>query len=54
MNLDPRAVADAMFFDKKVKSGRLNFVLPDRIGHVVMRDDVSQDRVLEALTSLKD
>src|SRR3954468_1072421 len=35
MRLDVGAVVDAMAYDKKAKSGRLRFVLPDRIGHVV-------------------
>jgi 3-dehydroquinate synthase len=50
--LDPRAVADAMAFDKKVRGGRIRFILPDRIGHVVIRDDVSPEAALAALQSL--
>jgi len=53
LRLDPAAVFDAMFFDKKVKSGRLRFILPTRIGQVVIRDDVSQDLVREAITSIR-
>ncbi len=53
MKLDPAAVCDAMYFDKKVKSGRLRFVLPDRIGHVVIRDDVPADIVKRAVDSLR-
>lgn len=30
----------AMRLDKKVADGRVHFVLPDRMGHVVIRDDV--------------
>jgi 3-dehydroquinate synthase len=52
MKLDPRVVADAMIFDKKVRSGRIRFILPDRIGHVVIRDDVSAEAAIKALTSL--
>ena len=52
MALDPAAVCDAMYFDKKAKSGRLRFVLPDRIGHVVIRDDVPTDKVRQAVESL--
>jgi 3-dehydroquinate synthase len=52
MKLDPRKVADAMIFDKKVRSGRIRFILPDRIGHVVIRDDVSAEAAIKALTSL--
>jgi len=53
MRLDPRAVADTMNFDKKVRSGRIRFILPDRIGHVVIRDDVSAEAVLAAIKSLE-
>jgi len=42
-----------MHFDKKVKSGRVRFILPDRIGHVVIRDDVPESLVREAVESLR-
>ena len=29
-----------MAYDKKVAGRKIRFVLPDRIGHVVIRDDV--------------
>ena len=53
MTLDVGDVFRAMYFDKKVKSGKLRFVLPDRIGHVVIRDDVPDDVVRGALESLR-
>ncbi len=52
MDLDLNAVADAMFFDKKVSGGRLRFVLPDRLGNVIIRDDLSQTVVKQALESV--
>jgi 3-dehydroquinate synthase len=52
LSLDAGAVVDAMAFDKKVQAGRLRFVLPDRIGHVVVRDDVPLDLVRRAVDSL--
>jgi 3-dehydroquinate synthase len=52
MSLSVDDVYRAMFFDKKVKSGRLRFVLPDRIGHVVVRGDVPEQVVRDALRSL--
>jgi 3-dehydroquinate synthase len=52
LRLDVDEVVDAMAFDKKVKSGRLRFVLPDRIGHVVIRDDVSPEAVRQAVQSI--
>ena len=42
-----------MAFDKKVKGGQIRFVLPDRIGHVVIRDDVPPELVREAVESLR-
>ena len=52
MNLDPQQVVSAMSFDKKVKAGKLRFILPDRIGHVILRDDLSDATVLAAVRSL--
>ena len=46
-------VMKTMYFDKKVRSGKIRFVLPDRIGHVVIRDDVPDDLVRWALETLK-
>jgi 3-dehydroquinate synthase len=53
LTLETRAVVDAMIFDKKVKGGKVRFVLPDRIGHVVVRDDVPEEIVVRAVESLK-
>ena len=50
--MDVAQVYDTMHADKKVKAGRLRFVLPDRIGHVVVRDDVPADVVKAALKGL--
>ena len=38
--LDPAAVLDCLQGDKKVRDGKVRFVLPTAIGAVVMRDDV--------------
>jgi 3-dehydroquinate synthase len=38
-----------MYHDKKSASGRLRFVLPDRIGHVELVDNIRDDDVLSAL-----
>jgi 3-dehydroquinate synthase len=46
-------VVDGMAFDKKVRAGKVRFVLPDRIGHVVIRDDVPAEIVREAVESLR-
>jgi 3-dehydroquinate synthase len=51
-NLDPTAVVAAMSFDKKVKSSRIRFILPERIGHVVIRDDIPLPNVLKAVKKI--
>jgi len=38
-----------MSFDKKVKSSKIRFIVPDRIGHVIIRDDVAPQLVLDAV-----
>ena len=48
-----RLGAPVLFSDKKIAAGKLRFVLPDRIGHVVIRDDIPLDRVREAVESLR-
>ena len=48
-NLDPTALLDAMRRDKKTLAGRLRFVLPTRIGHVELVDDVPSDLARAAL-----
>ena len=53
LKLDTDAVVDAMAFDKKVQSGSIRFILPDRIGHVVIRDDIPRELVRDAVQSLK-
>jgi 3-dehydroquinate synthase len=53
MKLDVGAVVAAMIYDKKVKSGKIRFVLPNRIGQVVIRDDVPPAVVRNAVESLR-
>jgi 3-dehydroquinate synthase len=50
--VDPEAVVAAMAFDKKVSGTAVRFVLPDRIGHAVVRDDVPAERVRRAVRSI--
>jgi len=52
LNLPLDSLMHAMLFDKKVKSGKVRFVLPDRIGHVVIRNDIPENLVRRALESL--
>jgi len=53
MSLDVDQIISTMSFDKKMRGGRLRFVLPDRIGHVIVRDDVPPDIVRRSLESLQ-
>jgi 3-dehydroquinate synthase len=53
LKLATKDVVEAMIFDKKVRAGKVRFVLPDRIGHVVIRDDVPVEKVTAAVESLK-
>jgi 3-dehydroquinate synthase len=53
LTLPTADVVDAMIFDKKVRGGKVRFVLPDRIGHVVIRDDMPPDAVARAVDSLR-
>ncbi len=53
LTLDPETVYAAMAFDKKVKSSRIRFILPDQIGHVVVRNDVPPEMVLRAIQRLR-
>ena len=46
-------VVGAMIYDKKVKAGKVRFILPTRIGAVTIRDDVPEQVVREAVESLR-
>jgi 3-dehydroquinate synthase len=48
-DLDPAAVLECLQGDKKVRDGRVRFVLPTGIGAVELHDDVSGEQVLAAL-----
>jgi 3-dehydroquinate synthase len=52
MTLDPESVYQAMFFDKKVKAGKLRLVLPQGIGQATVRDDVPPELIRAAIKSL--
>jgi len=49
-DLTPEAVCDAMYLDKKTLAGKLRLILPTRIGEVVIRNDVDNPHVLEAIS----
>ncbi len=48
-NADADALLAAMAHDKKVAEGRLRFVLPTRLGHVELVDDVPVEQVRAAI-----
>ena len=48
--IQPDLLLDAMYLDKKAKGGRLNLVLPTRIGEVNIRDDINDSDVLHAIS----
>ena len=52
LNLEPEACVDAMSRDKKVKDGKIRFILPTKIGAVTIRDDVERNAVVEVVKSV--
>jgi len=52
LKLPTHEIVNRMLFDKKIRAGKVRFVLPDRIGHVVIRDDVPPHVVQGAIESL--
>ncbi len=49
-NLTPKAICDAMYYDKKALDGKLRLILPTRIGEVVIREDVTDLEIIEAIS----
>ena len=49
---DPQAVLACLQADKKVRDGRVRFVLPSGLGSVQIRDDVAESAILSALEIL--
>ena len=50
--LDREAALRTLQGDKKVRHGRLRFVLPTRIGNVIISDEISNEDVSRCLASL--
>lgn len=48
--ISPNALCEAMYLDKKAIGGKLRLILPTQIGEVVIRDDVAEQKVLEAIS----
>jgi 3-dehydroquinate synthase len=53
ITLPTDALVDAMMFDKKVKAGKIRFVLLEQLGKATIRDDVPADVVRAAIGSLQ-
>jgi 3-dehydroquinate synthase len=49
-SLDPEAALRTLQSDKKVRDGKVRFVLPTAIGHVVIRDDLPADLIRRVLS----
>jgi len=47
--LDPEEIYSLMQLDKKVKKGRINYVVPVRIGEVRITSDIDENIIKEAL-----
>jgi 3-dehydroquinate synthase len=50
---DDAALNAAMKLDKKVRDARIRFVLPTRVGEVVLRDDVPFETVSAAWATIR-
>jgi 3-dehydroquinate synthase len=48
-SIPPEALIETMFLDKKTRGGKLRLILPTRIGEVVIRDDIENERIVEAI-----
>lgn len=46
---NPHELWQAMQHDKKVEHGRLRFILPDRLGHVELVADITQQQAIDAM-----
>lgn len=51
-NLDNEAVIDTLKTDKKVKAGKVRFILPTKIGEVTITEQVPSELIREALAEL--
>ncbi|KPV51156.1 3-dehydroquinate synthase, partial [Kouleothrix aurantiaca] len=47
--MDPEDLLERTLRDKKVRAGRVRWILPTSIGHAVVRDDVSESLVHDVL-----
>ena len=52
VKLSVDSIIQILSLDKKVRAGKVRFVLPERIGRVVVRNDVPEDIVREVVSGL--
>jgi 3-dehydroquinate synthase len=52
--LDLDQIIDVLGLDKKVKAGKVRFILPTKIGSVIITDDVSSTTIKKSLLSMVD
>ena len=48
--LSPKTICDSMYHDKKTLQGKLRLILPTRIGEVVIREDVTDTEIINAIS----
>lgn len=49
-DLSPEEICNTMSLDKKAVGGKLHLILPTRIGEVVIREDVADTQIIEAIS----
>jgi 3-dehydroquinate synthase len=52
MHLQVESIFHHMTYDKKVATGKIRLILPERIGSVIVRDDVPVELMHDAVRSL--
>jgi 3-dehydroquinate synthase len=51
--LNVQDMINAMEVDKKVKAGKLRFIIPESIGTVKIEDDVDREMIKEVINSIR-
>ena len=51
---DIEKVLEIMYMDKKVQSGVLKFILPEKIGEVIILNNISREEIIDALDFIKE
>ena len=51
---DNKQIINRLYSDKKVKDGKIRFILPTAIGSVVISEDVTESLIIESLNDLKE